>query len=143
MSKRRSVYRRIPGKKPKTGQPVQSKLDPTDVISHIGGGQKMDPEKIQQFNKAIRAVFESLATDKEPKMFQCLHCGGFHSLDVHCSNCDVDTKAQQMLAMDRPDHVLAFASCKRCRAVSMALFKCKGIDPAVKELNDLMCGKDG
>lgn len=94
----------------------------------------LDPEKVKEFDKVINALFKSIQSDESPKMFQCDHCGGFHSFDINCSVCKNVSKAQQAFTMDRIDRMFAFAMCKKCLAVSIAIFQCHGIDPMKNEL---------
>lgn len=96
--------------------------------------QNLDPSKAEQFNGIIKSIFKRLQKGDPPKIFQCKHCGGFHSLEVHCEQCDTDTKAQEAFTMSRPDHIFAVAMCDNCLAVSVAIFKCHGIDPDRVEL---------
>jgi len=102
------------------------KISASDLASKL---KDLDPKKVKEFDKIIQGMFKAIQANDDPKMFQCGHCGGFHSFDVHCSVCDKDNKAQQAFVMQRVDQTFAIAMCKQCFAVSIAIFQCRGIDP--------------
>ncbi len=96
-----------------------------------GQGDEQSAEKWQQ---AIRAIFDAAGdlTD-EPLMFQCRHCGGFHHFTIRCANCDIDISATSAMEMGALDKIFTLGVCKKCLSVSVALYKCHGIDPNKKE----------
>lgn len=90
-----------------------------------------NPPKLEE---TFRQLLKSISPKDEPKMFQCAHCGGFHSFDINCKGCGGTNKAQRATSLGTPDRMLAVACCEKCLAVSVAIFKCHGIDPKKKDL---------
>lgn len=116
---------------PKGKAIVDSELSGEDIAKKL---KNLDPEKVKEFDKLVKAMFKAIQAGDDPKMFQCSHCGGFHALDIHCSVCHSDNKAQQAFTMDKLDHMFAIAMCRKCFAVSVAVIQCHGIDPSMVEL---------
>jgi len=114
-------------------EPVEG-VKPIKASEFASMMDNLDPEKVKAFDEVIKGLFKSLQADEEPKMFQCGHCGGFHSFDINCDVCKSVNKAQQAFTMERLDRMFAMAMCKKCLAVSVAIFQCRGIDPDLLEL---------
>lgn len=114
-------------------EPIEG-TKPNKVPDIAGMMANLDPERVKEFDQVIKGLFKSLQANEEPKMFQCGHCGGFHSLDINCSVCKSVNKAQQVFTMDRLDRMFALAMCHKCLAVSVAIFQCRGIDPQLFEI---------
>lgn len=112
------------------GKPIEG-IEQTKVSDVLAD---LDPEKVKAFDGVIKGLFKTLQSDEEPKMFQCAHCGGFHSFEINCSVCGSTNKAQQAFVTDRIDKMFTMAMCKKCLAVSIAIFQCRGIDPEMVEL---------
>lgn len=100
------------------------------LLADKGGEQNAE-----KWQAAIRAIFDAagdLSSD-EPLMFQCRHCGGFHHFIIRCANCDVDIDASQAMEFGSLDKIFTLGVCKKCLSVSVALYRCHGIDPGKKK----------
>jgi len=96
---------------------------------------KGDDKSADKWQAAIRAVFDAAGSmTDEPLMFECRHCGGYHRFTIHCANCDIDIDATQAMEMGSIDKHLVLGLCKKCLSVSVALYKCHGIDPSKRDI---------
>jgi hypothetical protein len=93
-----------------------------------------DEQNKPTIEKVFKEFLESIKPGADPRMFQCMHCGGFHSFDIDCKSCGGVNKAQQAVVFGAANRMLAGACCEQCLALSVAIFKCHGIDPEKKDL---------
>jgi hypothetical protein len=93
--------------------------------------------KDSEWGKQLREIFDSLNSEENKShLFVCPHCGGFHDFQINCGECKSSNKATKVIKTAKIDHFFCMAVCATCLATSIAVIRCKGIDPAKEELQE-------